>query len=81
MDEAPEGVIYFSLGSNLDATTLMGNGIFETFVNIFKQLKQRVVWKTNTGMPPVTEPNIKTQNWYPQQDILGKILFLILIAS
>lgn len=74
MDSATDGVIYFSLGSVVDMSELMDNGIFEAIHTVFKGLKQKVLWKfkDEKTIPKVSTPNIKFSTWFPQQDILGK---------
>lgn len=71
MDDAPGGVIYFSLGSVIKPQMLVEMGKFDIFVKVFKSLKQKVMWKVAAGMPPVDDPKIKLQTWFPQQGILG----------
>uniref|UniRef100_A0A0A9WBI4 UDP-glucuronosyltransferase n=1 Tax=Lygus hesperus TaxID=30085 RepID=A0A0A9WBI4_LYGHE len=70
LNDSPEGVIYFSLGSNLDMSQLSSKGIRDAFSNVFAKLKQRVLWKwTGKDFPPVPS-NVYMSDWFPQQDIL-----------
>uniref|UniRef100_A0A0K8STQ8 UDP-glucuronosyltransferase n=1 Tax=Lygus hesperus TaxID=30085 RepID=A0A0K8STQ8_LYGHE len=71
MDDASHGVIYFSLGSVNDPAEMLKDGKFDAFLNVFRQLKQKVMWKVAPGMPDVQDPNIRLQTWYPQQAILA----------
>uniref|UniRef100_A0A0A9WX26 UDP-glucuronosyltransferase 2B31 n=1 Tax=Lygus hesperus TaxID=30085 RepID=A0A0A9WX26_LYGHE len=71
MDDAPHGVIFFSLGSFLNPAQLLAGGKFEIFLSVFRKLKQKVMWKIAPGLPEVKDPNIRVQTWYPQQGILG----------
>ncbi|BET02824.1 glucuronosyltransferase [Nesidiocoris tenuis] len=71
MDGAPNGVIYFSLGTNLDAKAIMENGLYDVFINTFKKFNRRVMWKANDGMKLYNDHQIKMQTWYPQQDVLA----------
>ncbi|BET02823.1 glucuronosyltransferase [Nesidiocoris tenuis] len=71
MDEATHGVIYFSLGSVVDASEMLKDGKAQIMINVFKRLKHRVVWKTQPGLPEVNERNILTSHWLPQQAILA----------
>uniref|UniRef100_A0A0A9XPQ4 UDP-glucuronosyltransferase n=1 Tax=Lygus hesperus TaxID=30085 RepID=A0A0A9XPQ4_LYGHE len=71
MDDAPHGVIYFSLGSVLDPKEVLADGKFEAFLNVFRRMKEKVMWKVSPGMPEVKDPNIKLQTWFPQQGILA----------
>ncbi|XP_050298922.1 UDP-glycosyltransferase UGT5-like [Anthonomus grandis grandis] len=69
MDNATDGVIYFSMGSNLKSKDLpeaTKNGILK----IFGKLKQRVIWKFEEDLP--NKPaNVLIQKWCPQADILA----------
>lgn len=71
LDDAVEGAIYFSLGSNVKSALLdveKQNIIFETL----KQLPYKVLWKFEEENSTANVPsNIKIQTWYPQQAILA----------
>jgi glucuronosyltransferase len=41
------------------------------FMNVFRQLKQKVLWKWETETMPDLPSNVKLSKWLPQQDILG----------
>uniref|UniRef100_A0A0K8T7V1 UDP-glucuronosyltransferase n=1 Tax=Lygus hesperus TaxID=30085 RepID=A0A0K8T7V1_LYGHE len=70
LNDSPEGVIYFSLGSNIDMSQVSSKGIRDAFSNVFAKLKQRVLWKwTGKDFPPVPS-NVYMSDWFPQQDIL-----------
>ncbi|XP_069670513.1 UDP-glucosyltransferase 2-like [Periplaneta americana] len=68
LDEAKEGVIYFSLGSMLRSESLTEKKL-QAFIDSFSQLPQRVLWKTGniSGLPT----NVKTAAWLPQLEILN----------
>uniref|UniRef100_A0A1B6JVS6 UDP-glucuronosyltransferase n=1 Tax=Homalodisca liturata TaxID=320908 RepID=A0A1B6JVS6_9HEMI len=69
IDDAKDGVIYFSLGSVVPDHVL-GEEFFDMFTKAFQKLPQRVLWKT--GWKHESLPNnVKTANWMPQQDILA----------
>nr|CAD7586062.1 unnamed protein product [Timema genevievae] len=70
MDDALHGVIYMSLGTNLPSAYLPSEKI-AAFIEIFAQLKQKVLWKWENGTLPGRPPNVKVAKWFPQQDILG----------
>ncbi|XP_047491665.1 UDP-glycosyltransferase UGT5-like [Penaeus chinensis] len=63
------GVVYFSLG-----TVALGNTMPERwrdlFVQAFRMLPQRVVWKYEGELEGVSE-NVLIRGWLPQQDILA----------
>nr|CAD7200640.1 unnamed protein product [Timema douglasi] len=69
MDDAPHGVIYMSLGTNLPSAYLPPEKI-AAFIEIFTQLKQKVLWKWENGTLSGRPPNVKVAKWFPQQDIL-----------
>ncbi len=69
--EASEhGVVYVSFGSVLKAKE-MGEGKRRMLLNVFKGLKQRVIWKWETEEMADKPDNVKLSKWLPQQDILG----------
>nr|CAD7573031.1 unnamed protein product [Timema californicum] len=70
MDDAKEGVVYFSLGSNLQSSALPEYRK-EAFLKAFSKLKQKVLWKFEADNLPGQPANVKIQKWLPQSDILG----------
>ncbi|CAG9767336.1 unnamed protein product [Ceutorhynchus assimilis] len=70
LDNATEGVIYFSMGSNIKSRD-MPMEKRQMLFNVFTKLKQKVLWKFEdenvTGMPD----NALVKSWMPQQDILA----------
>jgi len=73
LDEAPDGVIYFSMGSHLQGY-LMPESNVNTFLGAFSMLKQRVLWKWESDTLPGQPSNVKFGKWLPQSDILGECL-------
>lgn len=70
LDGANHGAIYFSLGSNIQSAMMPADTI-KIFLNVFKKLKQRVLWKfENEDMKNLPE-NIKISKWFSQNDILA----------
>lgn len=69
MDEAPEGVIYFSLGSYIQPNMLKEH-VRRAFEETFKKVKYRVIWKQSEPVEGATE-NILQKSWLPQNEILG----------
>ncbi|XP_063593601.1 UDP-glycosyltransferase UGT5-like isoform X1 [Penaeus indicus] len=65
----PEGVVYFSLGTVARGTS-MPVVYRDMFVEAFKRLKQRVIWKYDVELEGISD-NVLRQKWLPQQDILG----------
>ncbi|CAH1999059.1 unnamed protein product [Acanthoscelides obtectus] len=70
MDSAKEGVIYFSLGSNIVPST-MGEEKKMAILKAFGKLKQKVLWKWNEDTIPGKPDNVKLAKWFPQQDLLA----------
>lgn len=69
MQSAKHGVIFFSLGSVVQTSTLP-DSMKKMFLNTFAKLKQKVLWKWDGEMENLP-PNVKISKWLPQQDILG----------
>ncbi|KAJ4441095.1 hypothetical protein ANN_10945, partial [Periplaneta americana] len=70
LDEAPDGVIFFSMGSNLKSSK-MKEGTIKALVEAFSKLKQKVLWKWETDSLPGQPKNLKLGKWLPQSDILA----------
>lgn len=73
LDEAEEGAIYFSLGSNVKSKFLPEEKK-RAILNTFGKLKMKVLWKFEENYSLETPSNVKFCKWCPQQDILGKYL-------
>jgi UDP-glucoronosyl and UDP-glucosyl transferase. len=71
LDGGTEGVIYFSLGSNVRSET-MSEEKKQVFLSAFAELPQRVLWKWEANYTSVLPSNMKLAKWLPQQDILGE---------
>ncbi|GFG31894.1 hypothetical protein Cfor_10048 [Coptotermes formosanus] len=70
LDEAPHGVIYFSMGSNLQSSS-MPESKRDAFLGAFSKLKQHVLWKWESDTLPGQPNNVKLGKWLPQSDILA----------
>jgi hypothetical protein len=70
LDNAKEGVIYFSLGSNLKSA-LLPNEKRQILLNTFSKLKETVLWKWEDDTLPGKPANVHIAKWLPQQDVLG----------
>nr|AGC84403.1 glucosyl glucuronosyl transferases [Locusta migratoria] len=70
LDEAEEGVIYFSLGSNVRSNA-MPAWKRQAFIEAFRQLPQRVLWKWESDSLPDQPDNVMVRKWLPQQDVLA----------
>lgn len=69
LDDAKEGVIYFSLGSNVKSE-LLPKEQFDKFMSAFAQLPYKVLWKFENEDMLDKAKNVEIQKWLPQQDLL-----------
>ena len=70
LDSAPEGVIFFSLGTQKSSSSLSK----EVLTNILKglgRIAQTVLWKYEASDLVDIPKNIKIVKWVPQADVLG----------
>ncbi|XP_017005917.2 UDP-glycosyltransferase UGT5 [Drosophila takahashii] len=70
IEGAKDGVIYFSMGSNLKSKTLPLEKR-QALIDTFAQLKQRVLWKFEDTDLPGKPANVFISDWFPQDDILA----------
>ncbi|XP_078037069.1 UDP-glucosyltransferase 2 [Augochlora pura] len=63
------GVIYFSLGSQLNTST-MSERALDAFYKAFERLPQQILWKCNAKEMPAMPGNVKCIEWAPQLSIL-----------
>lgn len=70
MDNATEGVIYFSMGSNL-VPSQMPQKNKEIILKALGARKEKVLWKWNEEQLENQPSNLKISKWFPQQGILG----------
>ncbi|KOC61875.1 Ecdysteroid UDP-glucosyltransferase [Habropoda laboriosa] len=64
-----DGVIYFSLGSQINSST-MSNQVFAAFYKAFEQVPQQILWKCSEEKMPRLAKNVKCIEWAPQLSIL-----------
>uniref|UniRef100_A0A1B6DR56 UDP-glucuronosyltransferase n=1 Tax=Clastoptera arizonana TaxID=38151 RepID=A0A1B6DR56_9HEMI len=69
LDDAKEGFVYFSLGSNIP-THLMPENVIEIFVKVFSEINQKVVWKIDKDTLNNLSANVKIVKWISQHDVL-----------
>ncbi|XP_016950388.1 UDP-glycosyltransferase UGT5 [Drosophila biarmipes] len=65
-----QGVIYFSLGSNVKSKDLPAERR-ELILKTFASLPQRVLWKFEDDKLPGKPSNVFISKWFPQPDILA----------
>ncbi|XP_069686789.1 UDP-glycosyltransferase UGT5-like [Periplaneta americana] len=71
LDGASEGVIYFSLGTNIRSDGMSAEKR-QMFLDAFSELQQfRVLWKWEGDELPGLPSNVKLVKWLPQQDVLS----------
>lgn len=71
MDNATEGVLYFSMGTNVKSKDLS----LETkkiLLEVFKELPFTILWKYEDDKLEGLPGNVKIEKWVPQQDVLSK---------
>ncbi|XP_045454501.1 UDP-glucosyltransferase 2-like [Melitaea cinxia] len=68
-DNSSNGVIYFSLGSNLKSSALP-ESIKRELINMFSELKETVIWKFEKFMPDLPK-NVHIIKWVSQQSVLA----------
>uniref|UniRef100_A0A1B0CEV9 Putative udp-glucoronosyl and udp-glucosyl transferase n=1 Tax=Lutzomyia longipalpis TaxID=7200 RepID=A0A1B0CEV9_LUTLO len=78
LDTAPNGVIYFSMGSNLKSADLPVEKR-DALLRVFGRLPVRVLWKWEDDALPGKPENVLIRKWFPQDDILAhpKVRFFI----
>ncbi|KAK5643187.1 hypothetical protein RI129_007032 [Pyrocoelia pectoralis] len=70
INESDNGVVYFSMGSLIRADTLSEKPR-DMFINAFRRIPQRVLWKWENGSIPDKPDNVMIEKWMPQFDILS----------
>ncbi|EDV93632.1 UDP-glucosyltransferase 2 [Drosophila grimshawi] len=70
IESSPDGVIYFSLGTNIKSKDLPVE-TKDTLLKVFSGLKQRVLWKFEDDQLPNKPDNVLISKWFPQPDILA----------
>lgn len=71
LDDAKEGVVYFSLGSNLKCSE-MPEEKRDGVLKALSRIQQKVLWKFEADDLLDLPSNVKIAKWLPQQDILGE---------
>ncbi|XP_030748578.1 UDP-glucuronosyltransferase 2C1-like [Sitophilus oryzae] len=69
LDNAKDGAIYFSMGSNLRSKDITAERK-KIILKVLGELKQKVIWKFEEELPGKPD-NILIKSWLPQQDILA----------
>ncbi|XP_044268837.1 UDP-glycosyltransferase UGT5-like [Tribolium madens] len=69
LDNATEGFILFSMGSNLKSDDLKPE-VRDGILKAFSKIKEKVLWKFENDLPNLPS-NVKIMKWIPQQDVLA----------
>ncbi|CAH2098351.1 unnamed protein product [Euphydryas editha] len=69
LDSSKNGVVYFSLGTNVKTSALPPE-IVQMFVRVFSELPFDVLWKWDVDALRGQTKNIKIMKWLPQTDVL-----------
>lgn len=69
MDNSQHGVIYFSMGSNLESKHFP-EVVIRNLLKTFSELKQTVLWKFEEDLQNLPK-NVHILKWAPQHSILG----------
>lgn len=70
MDEAKDGVIYFSMGTNIESSSF-DEDTKAFLLRTFGKLKERVLWKWDEQIIEGKSENVWIQKFFPQRDVLG----------
>lgn len=73
MNQSKHGVIFFSLGSIIKASSLP-NETITAIKNTFAELEFDVLMKFEDETLDVPS-NVHVRKWFPQRDIIGKCIF------
>ena len=57
------------------------NRTIKAILNVFRRLKQKVIWKTDIDSHQDLPSNVKLAKWLPQQDLIGNVNLMIEIKS
>lgn len=70
LDDSNEGVVYFSLGTNLQSKDLTSHHR-QLFMDAFEELPFKVLWKFEDENLPGKPAKVKIQKWLPQRAVLA----------
>ncbi|XP_054738721.1 UDP-glycosyltransferase UGT4-like [Anastrepha obliqua] len=70
LDGAENGAIYFSLGSQVESKDMPAERL-RIFLDVFRNMKQRVLWKFENESIINLPANVMVKKWLPQSDILA----------
>lgn len=79
VEGAKDGVIYFSFGTKVKASD-MSEAKKKIFIETFKNLKQRVLWKWEDSHIENLPKNVLIRPWFPQNDLLAHPKVVLFIS-
>ena len=71
LDDATEGVLLFSWGSMINASTLPDKKL-KSINKVLSEIPKKVIWKWEIDRLPEMSDNIMIKKWIPQFDILSE---------
>lgn len=78
IEEANDGVIFFSLGSNFKSADLPSDKL-DIILNTFTEFPQRFLWKFEDETLKVP-PNVLIRKWLPQVAILSMLIWKLIFS-
>ncbi|XKL67571.1 hypothetical protein PGB90_003062 [Kerria lacca] len=69
IDSAKNGVIFFSFGTTVKASSMNPEKL-EIIKEVFSSIPQKIIWRTNELNLTDLPSNVMTGQWFPQRDIL-----------
>ncbi|XP_045540201.1 UDP-glycosyltransferase UGT5-like [Papilio machaon] len=69
LDDSPNGVIYFSFGTNV-RPSLLDPAKIDMFHKVFAELPYNVIWKWDDESLKPRSDNVRIFRWLPQSDLL-----------
>lgn len=69
LDDAKEGVVYFSFGSNIQPSKLEKEKL-DAIIKSLSKIKQKVLWKFDADLPNKPK-NVRLEKWLPQKGVLS----------
>lgn len=70
LDTSIDGVIYFSMGTNVKSTDLSQENLL-VIKKVFRKFRQQVIWKFENETIDDLPQNVYISKWLPQNDILA----------
>ncbi|XP_044733327.1 UDP-glycosyltransferase UGT4-like [Chrysoperla carnea] len=70
LDNATQGVIYLSFGTNVQTQSFPPEAL-KVLIEVLTNSPYKVLWKSNNDSSFKEYPNILAQKWFPQNDVLN----------